>query len=215
LLPEIQFDHQSIAVDKDLEMRRRFRARISLNLALGDYDVVNKLELGTRSILVDAEKFWLEGKDGDDACQFINHLYSGLQGVVQSALFRLERSDGESPGITQEELKKQANRKAQLFGFSELPDALIEAKSFRIQSALEGRGRTLGASVMALLVRADDDVLIQIADAQSDFLDFIVEILDLRGHGGQTNSLSKFEVERLRKKTLHSIKTILEITERD
>ena len=90
-----------------------------------------------------------------------------------------------------------------------------KAKSFRIQSALEGRGRTLGASVMALLVRADDDVLIQIADAQSDFLDFIVEILDLRGHGGQTNSLSKFEVERLRKKTLHSIKTILEITERD
>ncbi len=215
LLPEIQFDHRSVAVDKDLEMRRRFRARISLNLALGDYDVVNKLELGTRSILVDAEKFWLEGKDGDDACQFINHLYSGLQGVVQSALFRLERSEGESRGITQEELKKQANRKAQLFGFSELPDALIEAKSFRIQSALEGRGRTLGASVMALLVRADDDVLIQIADAQSDFLDFIVEILDLRGHGGRTNSLSKFEVERLRKKTLHSIKTILEITERD
>ena len=67
MLPEIQFDHRSIAFDKDLEMRRRFRARISLNLALGDYDVVNKLELGTQSILVDAEKFWLEGKDGDDA----------------------------------------------------------------------------------------------------------------------------------------------------
>jgi hypothetical protein len=215
LLPEIQFDERGTEVDKDVVMRRRFRARASLHQALGGYEVMNRLGPGVQSVLVDAEKFWLEGNDDDDACEFVSHIYSGLQGVVQYALFRMDRSDDDSGRKSQDDLKVQAKRKAIVFGITDLPDALREVKTFRIQSALDGTGRTLGGSILALLVRGKDDVLIQIADAQSDFLVFIAEVIDLRGHGGDTQRLSKFDVGRLRRKTHQSIKTILDITERD
>ena len=215
LLPEIQFDERGTDVDKDVAMRRRFRARASLHQALGGYEVMNRLGPGMQSVLVDAEKFWLEGNDDDDACDFVSHIYSGLQGVVQHALFKMDKSDDESGRKSQDDLKTQAKRKAMVFGITDLPDALIEVKTFRIQSALEGAGRTLGGSILALLVKGNDDVLIQIADAQSDFLAFVAEVIDLRGHGGETHRLSKFDVGRLRTKTHQSIKTILDVTERD
>ena len=81
-------------------------ARTSLLDAFG-FQSFNRLGPDAQNSLIEAEKFWLVVKDGDDAREFVLNLYAALQGVLRGFL------GGAAPlGLTESEYKKAAGDRA-------------------------------------------------------------------------------------------------------
>ena len=80
-----------------------------------------------------------------------------------------------------------------------------------VRQTIQSQDQTLGAAVLAFLVMADAENLTIIYNRQPDFLDAINEIIMARGHGNQILPLAVKDVEKLRKITYTTIKTLLEV----
>jgi hypothetical protein len=66
-----------------------------------------------------------------------------------------------------------------------LPDAIRTVRQRRIEEALQGLSPSLGANVLALLVRSRLEWLQRLAKASPAFLEQASRLLDLRGHGNR------------------------------
>lgn len=209
LLPAIQFESNAKSTSSGSQADRLLDARTSLQDAFG-YQSFNKLGLSAQASLLTAEQFWRDCKDGDDARAFISNLYAALQGVLREFL------SGTAPmGVAEGAYKEQAGLKARVAGLGPLPDELASVRPRRIRETLQGNDLSIGASVIALLLTASEEVLKEIADLQPDFLVVIADIHARRGHANQPAPMRKADAGRLRKSAINTARTLLELIQED
>ena len=91
-----------------------------------------------------------------------------------------------------------------------LPKNLATVNPRRIQSALEGMNSTLGANLLALLLKAPAKWLGDFAETQKDFIQFIDQVIRERGHGNQSIYLAGKKILEIKEKAYQSIKQLRE-----
>ncbi len=206
LVPDIVFADTPVAApNKDALGDALLDARASIQAELG-HKLYNHLGSNLQDRLVHAERFFLSCHDGDDALAYVNDIYAAVQASFQRALAgRLP------PDADDTQLKGMAEAKAVEAGFcTTLPESLRTVKTSAVRQTLQGGSQTLGACILAWLLAADTDELVEVHDVQPSLLDDTVNLITGRGHGNDPLPLPKVEVARLRKAALSTIRTLIE-----
>ena len=209
LLPGVRFDAEQAVTPSDSQDDLLLEARTSL-LGTFSYQSFTRLGPETQNALIDAEKFWLVAANGDNAREFVLNLYAALQGVMRGFL-------GESAplGLTERDYKTAAGERARMAGLGDLPSGIASVNPRRVREALGGRDLSVGASVLALLLTSNDDLLTSLALTQPTFLADVGAIQDLRGHGNEPIPMSRADAKKLRRTTITTLATLLDLTNED
>lgn len=206
LLPDIRFaDTPAREQDQVARGDSLLDARASIQDEFG-FRAFNRLGVNVQDRLVHAERFWQSCRDGDDSLGFACDLYAAVQATFRAHLVGKlppEASDSEFCGKAQENASR-----ARLC--TELPECLLTVKASAIRQALQGAGPTLGSCAIAFLLLSPEDTLWAIKNSQPAFIYDIEIILTRRGHGNEPQLLPKMEIERLRKASFATIKTLCE-----
>ena len=206
LLPEIIFADTPVSPeDKEAQGDSLLDARASIQGDFG-FKVFNRLAPNLQDYLIQAERFWLSCQDNDDALVFVCDLYAALQ-----ASFRYKLLGKLAPDMMDSDFISQAKKKVQESGWSDLPAALSRVKPLAIRQALQGNDPTLGACVVAFLLISDNETLNAVADSHSSFIDDVANVISRRGHGNEPLPLPKLDIEKLRKASYKTIKTLIEV----
>jgi hypothetical protein len=203
LLPSIHFDQSSSGIPSASQADRRLDARTSLLSTFG-HPVFSKLGPSAREALLRAELFWLVCRDGDDAREFVFNIYSTLQGI----LFRFLTGSAPSE-LTEDGYRELASERAERAGLGRLPPELKTVNLRRVRETLQGNNSTLGASALALLLKASDEFLERLARDDPRFLNTIATIHVTRGHGNEPVPMSKDDVAKLRRSAFDSIEALM------
>lgn len=208
LLDGMQTDSATDAAHPESAADLRLQARSNLLEALG-YRTFNRLGPSAQASLLDAERFWIASQDDEvDARAFVSSLYAALQSALRGYL------DGASPMVSPEaDYIPQAIANARRVGLGTLPLSLTSVSPRRIRATLQGDDLSLGASVIALLLTASDEVLDSISEGQPSFLSVMAEIHERRGHANQPAPMKRKDLNRLRSKAYTSVMTLLEISQ--
>ena len=206
LLPAIQFDAMRNPSDPGENADIRLLARSRLIELLG-YEVFEKIGLSARSSLLNVEKYLCNSIDGDDARSFVSDLYSALQAVVRKLVYETSLSEAPSSNLIEE-----AQKRAIQCRLGVLPNSLQTVSLRRIRSAIAGDDSTLGALILAMLLRVDDLVLERIAVAQEDFLILVADVIKQRGHDNEPVFMSKSESLDLRNRIINTVVTLTSIS---
>jgi hypothetical protein len=184
-------------------------ARSSLLATLG-YQPFGQLGPDAQNALIEAEKFVLVGDDGDDAREFVVNLAAALQGVLRNFLHR------PTPfGLIEGDYAKVASNRAREAGLGDLPRGIRSVNPRRIREALQGSDLSMGASVIVLMLTSGESRLASLARNQPTFLADVGAIQERRGHGNEPIQMSKTEVIRLRRTTITTLATLLDLTSED
>jgi hypothetical protein len=203
LLPGIRFDQSSIESPSASQDDLRLDARTSLLSTFG-HSVFSKLGPSTQEALLRAELFWLVCRDGDDAREFVFNIYSTLQGVLFRFLTGIAPSE-----LPEDGYRALASERTERAGLGRLPPELETVNLRRVRESLQGNDRTLGASALALLLKASDEFLERLARDDPRFLTTIANIHVARGHGNEPVPMSKDDVAKLRRSACASIHVLL------
>lgn len=205
LLPDIKFaDTLVVTPNLDARADALLDARASIQSEFG-FKQFNRLGFDLQDRLIHMELFWQSCGDGDDALGFAVDVCAAAQ-----AQFHLALAGQVPPDINDGELVATAREKAKSNGLDDLPDCLLTVPARKIREALQGRGPTLGACVMAFLLVSDDGALHAVAASQPSFITDLANLIIRRGHGNEPLPLPKAEIAKLRKAALSTIKTIME-----
>ena len=206
LLPDIRFaDSPARNQDEDVRGDSLLDARASIQDEFG-FRAFNRLGVNVQDRLIHAERFWQSCRDGDDSLGFACDLYAAVQ-----AAFRANLVGKLPPEVSDSEFCRKAQENAVRANLcTELPDCLRTVKALAIRQTLQGVVQTLGSCVIAFLLLSTQDTLCAIADSQPSFIDDIEVILIRRRHGNEPLLLPKIEIERLRKASFATIKTLSE-----
>jgi hypothetical protein len=209
LLPAIQFD--SIAATSETPSRAdlRLEARNKLLQSFG-HRRFKKLGPSAQGSLQSAEMFLLASSDGDDARSFVSDLYSALQAVLRNFLGDVAPVD-----IPTWEYTKQAARNAHDAGLGALPESLTSVNPRRIEDALQGNDRSLGASVMSFLLTAGPETLKEVQFQKPDFLEFLARIPSMRGHANQPVLMQRQDMRTLSRSTVTTVGMLLDLIRED
>jgi hypothetical protein len=203
LLPSILFDQSTRGPPSGSQADRRLDARTSLLSTFG-HSFFGKLGPNAQEALLRAELFWLVCRDGDDAREFVFNIYPTLQGL----LFRV--LSGIAPSVVPEDgYRALASERSERAGLGRLPPELETVNLRRVRETLQGNDRTLGASALALLLKASDEFLESLARDDPRFLTTIATIHAARGHGNEPVPMSKDDVAKLRLSAFASIEALL------
>lgn len=211
LHPEIIFDNTNDERQNSHNIQffdQNFAGRMNIQEYYG-MSVFNKMGENLQQRLISAESFWYDLKHHqhcDDAMRFVCNLYAATQIAFKNHLYR-----NLPPDISDSEILKIAEKKATDAGFSKIPEIIKRTRISMVRQAIQLQDQTLGAAVLAFLIKADEETLTMVYNRQPDFLDAINEIIMARGHGNQILSLAVEDVKKIRKNTYITIKTLLEV----
>ena len=206
ILPSIQFANTPMSkVDVNYVADSLLDARTSIQGEFG-FDRFNRFGENTQNRLVNAERFWLECKDGDNALSFACDLYATLQNI-----FRQQFSGVLLPDVGDAEYAKRAEQNAKNCGLGEFSEGLRRVKRNAVRETLQGNDQTLGACVIVFLLTSDEEISQIISQTQPSFIADIEYVIDQRGHGNEPLPLTKDETMKLRKTAYTTIKTLQEI----
>ena len=183
-------------------------ARLSIQAAFG-YRVFNELTRREQKNLFAAEQSFLFAKNGD-MMPMLNSLYPILQELFSS---RPVHVDGERRSWIGKGYVATAEQVALKMGFGPLPDSLRYVKPHLIKGAL-GRGRakpSLGACVIAFLLKEKEDTLRDLKAYCSHFLEHIGYILQKCEHGNGAFVLQDEDRKEFRRKSYQVIKSLMEV----
>jgi len=206
LLSDIRFaDSPARKQDEEARGDSLLEARASIQDEFG-FRGFNHLGVNVQDRLIHAERFWQSCRDGDDSLGFACDLYAAVQ-----AAFRAHLVGKLPPEISDSDFCRRAQENASRASLCiAMPECLRTVKALAIRYALQGAGPTLGSCVIAFLLLSTQDTLCAIADSQPSFIDDIEVILIRRGHGNEPLLLPRIEIERLRKASFATIKTLSE-----
>jgi len=206
LLPDIRFaDSPAHKQDEDARGDSLLDARASIQDEFG-FRAFNLLGVNVQDRLIHAERFWQSCRDGDDSLGFACDLYAAVQ-----AAFRVHLVGKLPPEVSDAEFCRKAQENACHARLcTQLPECLRTVRTSATREALQGAGPTLGSCVIAFLLLSPEDTLCAIKNSQPAFIDDIEIILTRRGHGNEPLLLPKTEIERLRKASFATIKTLSE-----
>jgi hypothetical protein len=206
ILPSIQFANTPTSkVDANYIADSLLDARTSIQGEFG-FDRFNRFGENTQNRLVNAERFWLECKDGDNALSFACDLYAALQNIFRQQFSGILLLD-----VGDDEYAQRAEQNAKNCGLGEFSEGLRRVRRNAIRETLQGNDQTLGACVIVFLLTSDEEVSQTISLIQPSFIVDVEYVIDQRGHANEPLPLTKDETMKLRKAAYTTIKTLQEI----
>jgi len=209
LLPSVRFDAGTSEPVPESHADLLLDARVSLLGTVG-YQVFNKLGPDSQNSLLEAEKLLLAADEGDDAREFLLNLYAALQGALRGFL-----GGATTPALVGSDYTTVASERARLAGLGDLPEEMRSVNPRRIREALQGKDRSLGASVLVLLLTSSEGCLSALALRQPTFLADVGTIQKRRGHGNEPIPMSIADARILRQTAIITLETLLELAEED
>ncbi len=207
LLPNIVFGEtqENSAERMETIADAKFEARTSLIRRFGYSSFNRGLSEISQERLIEAESFWLDFEDGEDALPFFGHLYA----VLQNELSR--RTEPASIRASSDEaLGRAIAEKSGAYGIAPLPDSLSTVRPVNIRKALQGLDETtLGAIAIAFMLTSEEGDVGDVLMRQKSFFFDIGEIIDGRGHHNKARELSKDEIDRYRDKAYRTLETLM------
>ena len=99
-----------------------------------------------------------------------------------------------------------------LFALERVPEQLTTVAPRNIRRAVQGSSTTLGAHLLAVFLLGSESELIELQKSDPTFIDFVANLIRLRGHGNKHQSdFSRDDVESLKNNVFKAIKIITEV----
>ena len=196
-----------VSNDRDIN-QERLKANIALEKVLGTV-FVSSLRGDTKEQLIRSE-LMLAQFSAEKTIEIIKCYAS----VMQHALFdavsdrRLE--------VKSDTIKESAVEKIVQLGFfsaeEQVPVQLSTVAPHNIRRTVQGSSTTLGAHLLAVFLLGSESELIQLQKSDPAFVDFVANLIRMRGHGNkQQSDFSRDDMESLKNNVFKAIKIITEV----
>ena len=212
LIPDITEDAYTAKTKQERDIDQvRLKARIELDKSLG-LGFVQAVSPSLREELVKvtilSQKTTL---DNEQLQRYINLLAS----IMQLSLFEVAK-DRRSSVKNRTNLRDEAIEKIVQSGFYPAPDTIPEQISTvntkRLYRAVQGSSTTLGAHLLAVFLLGSESELIELQKSDPTFVDFVANLIRLRGHGNkQQSDFSRDDMESFKNNVFKAIKIITEV----
>lgn len=212
LIPDITEDAYAAKTKQERDIDQvRLKARIELDKSLGlgfVQAVPSSLREELLKVTILSQR---ETLDNEQLQRCINLLAS----IMQLSLFEVA-NDRRSSVKNQTNLRDEAIEKIAQSGFYPTPYAIPEQISTvntkRLSRAVQGSSTTLGAHLLAVFLLGSESELIQLQKSDPAFIDFVANLIRLRGHGNkQQSDFSRDNMESLKNNVFKAIKIITEV----
>lgn len=196
-----------LANDNDINQERH-KATIALDQALGTAFVSN-LTGDIKEQLFRSETMLAQFTE-EKSIEIIKCYASVMQHILFDAVSD-RRLEMKSDTIRESALKKIVW--AGFFPATErVPDQLKTVHPRSIRRAVQGSSTTLGSNLLAVFLLGSDNELIELQKTDPTFVDFVANLIRLRGHGNkQQSDFSRDDMESLKNKVYKAIKIISEV----
>jgi hypothetical protein len=212
LIPDITEDAYTAKTKQERDIDQvRLKARIELDKSLG-LGFVQAVSPSLREELVKvtilSQRTTL---DNEQLQRYINLLAS----IMQLSLFEVAK-DRRLSVKNRTILRDEAIEKIVQSGFYPAPDAIPEQISTvntkRLYRAIQGSSTTLGAHLLAVFLLGSESELIELQKSDPIFVDFVANLISLRGHGNkQQSDFSRNDMKSLKNNVFKAIKIITEV----
>ena len=196
--------------DTDIN-QERLKANIVLERALGTAFVSN-LSVDIKEQLIRAELILshVTTEKAEMAIEVIKCYAS----VMQQALFEAvkdRRLEGQSDTARQSAVEKIV-RTGFFSAVERVPEELTTVAPHNIRRAVQGSSTTLGAHLLAAFLLGSEGELTQLRKSEPKFVDFVANLIRLRGHGNERQSdFSRDGMDSLKNNVFKTIRTITEV----
>lgn len=212
LIPDITQDAYISKTKTDWDIdQMRLKARIDLDESLG-LGFVQAVSLSLREELIKVTILSQRSAlDNEQLQRYINLLAS----TMQLSLFEVAK-DRRLSVKNRTNLRDGAIEKVIQSGFYPAPDAIPEQISTvntkRLYHAVQGSSTTLGAHLLAVFLLGSESELIELQKSDPKFVDFVANLIQLRGHGNkQQSDFSRDDMDLLKNNVFKAIKIITEV----
>ncbi len=212
LIPDITEDAYTAKTKQERDIDQvRLKARIELDKSLG-LGFVQAVSPSLREELVKVTILSQRATlDNEQLQRYINLLAS----IMQLSLFEVAK-DRRASVKNRTNLRDEAIEKIVQSGFYPAPDAIPEQISTvntkRLYRAVQGSSTTLGAHLLAVFLLGSESELIELQKSDPTFVDFVANLIRLRGHGNkQQSEFSRDDLESLKNNVFKAIKIITEV----
>lgn len=212
LIPDITDDTYTAKTKQKRDIDQvRLKARIELDESLG-LGFVQAVSPSLREELV--KVMILSQRETLDDEQFQRYI-NLLASIMQLSLFEVAKERSSSVK-NQANLRDEAIEKIVQSEFYPTPDVIPEQISTvntkRLYRTVQGSSTTLGAHLLAVFLLGSENELIQLQKSDPAFIDFVADLIRLRGHGNkQQSDFSQDDLESLKKNVFKAIKIIAEV----
>ena len=210
LVPGVARDlDEDDGVSRDYDINQeRLKANISLEKTLGTAFVTG-LSGDMKEQLIRSE-IMLAKFSTDKSIEIIKCYAS----VMQHAL--LDAVDNRRLDSVNNTSREDAIRKIVQIEFfpieNKVPKELVTVASHNIRRAVQGSSTTLGAHLLAVFLLGSESELIALQKSDPTFVDFVANLIRLRGHGNkQQSDFSRDDMELLKNNVFKAIKIITEV----
>lgn len=212
LIPDMTKDAYTANTKQERDIDQvRLKARIELDKSLG-LRFVQAVSPSLREELVKVTILSQRTNlDNEQLQRYINLLAS----IMQLSLFEVAK-DRRSSVKNRTNLRDEAIEKIVQSGFYPAPDAIPEQISTvntkRLYRAVQGSSTTLGAHLLAVFLLGSESELIELQKSDPIFVDFVANLISLRGHGNkQQSDFSRNDMKSLKNNVFKAIKIITEV----
>ena len=212
LIPDITDDTYTAKTKQKRDIDQvRLKARIELDKSLG-LGFVQAVSPSLREELVKVTILSQRETLDDEQLQLYINL---LASIMQLSLFEVTK-DRRSSVKNRTNLRDEAIEKIVQSEFYPTPDVIPEQISTvntkRLYRTVQGSSTTLGAHLLAVFLLGSERELIQLQKSDPAFIDFVADLIRLRGHGNnQQSDFSQDDIESLKKNVFKAIKIIAEV----
>lgn len=212
LIPDITEDAYTAKTKQERDIDQvRLKARIELDKSLG-LGFVQAVSPSLREELVKVTILSQRTTLDNEQLQRYTNL---LASIMQLSLFEVAK-DRRSSVKNRTNLRDEAIEKIVQSGFYPAPDAIPEQISTvntkRLYRAVQGSSTTLGAHLLAVFLLGSESELIELQKSDPKFVDFVANLIRLRGHGNkQQSDFSRDDMESLKNNVFKAIKIITEV----
>ena len=210
LVPDVADDLDEtnrVSNDRDIN-QERLKANIALEKALGTA-FVSSLSAEIKEQLIRSELMLVQFT-GEIAIEIIKCYASVMQHTLSDAVSdrRLE--------VDCATIRESAVEKIVQSGFYPATDAIPEQISTvnaeHLYRTVQGLSITLGANLLAVFLLGSERELSKLQKSDPRFVDFVANLIRLRGHGNEQQSdFSRNDMESLKNNVFKAIKTITEV----
>jgi len=197
-----------ILVNDDDINQERLKANIALEQALGTGFVSNLS--GDIKEQLNRSELMLAQFAAEKSIEIINCYAS----VMQHALF--DAVNDRRLEIESDSIRETAVANIVQTGFfsalERVPKQLTTVAPHNIKRAVQGSSTTLGAHLLAVFLLGSESELIQLQKSDPTFVDFVANLIRLRGHGNkQQSDFTRDDIESLKNNVFKAIKIITEV----
>lgn len=212
LLPDLSVNEYVANNKQDNDInQQRLKARIDLDKSLG-LGFIQSVSPSLREELI---RLTVLGQcqtlDKDQLQNYVNLLAS----IMQLSLTEVSKNRRIS-GTTDRDLRDDALRKIVQSGFctsyEAIPEQIRTVNVKRLYDVIQGLSSTLGAHFLSVFLFGSEFELIQLRGSDPTLVEFMANLIMLRGHGNQQqHDISQTEIESLKNNLYKSIKIIMEV----